>query len=120
MCGRFTQRLSWRELHELLDLIGPALNLRPRYNVAPAQTIAAVRSGPDGRTLAMLRWGLIPAWAKEPNIGYKLINARSETAHQKPSFRAAFRARRCLIPADASTCGRGQARARPSSPGYSG
>ena len=100
MCGRFTQRLSWRELHELLDLIGPALNLRPRYNVAPAQTIAAVRSGQDGRTLAMLRWGLIPAWAKEPNIGYKLINARSETAHEKPSFRAAFRARRCLIPAD--------------------
>ena len=49
---------------------------------------------------SMLRWGLIPAWAKEPNIGYKLINARSETAHEKPSFRAAFRARRCLIPAD--------------------
>ena len=48
----------------------------------------------------MLRWGLIPAWAKEPNIGYKLINARAETAHEKPSFRAAFRARRCLIPAD--------------------
>ena len=100
MCGRFTQRLSWRELHELLDLIGPALNLRPRYNVAPAQTIAAVRSGPDGRTLSMLRWGLIPAWAKEPNIGYKLINARSETAHEKPSFRAAWKACRCLIPAD--------------------
>ena len=100
MCGRFTQRLSWRELHELMSLIGPAQNLRPRYNVAPSQTIAVVRSGPDGRYLSMLRWGLIPAWAKEPNIGYKLINARSETAHEKPSFRAAFRARRCLIPAD--------------------
>ncbi len=100
MCGRFTQRLSWRELHELLGLIGPAQNLRPRYNVAPAQTIAAVRAGAGGRTLSMLRWGLIPAWAKEPNIGYRLINARAETAHEKPSFRAAFRARRCLIPAD--------------------
>ena len=100
MCRRFTQRLSWRELHELLGLIGPAQNVRPRYNVAPGQTIAAVRSGKDGRRLSMLRWGLIPAWAKEPNIGYKLINARAETAHEKPSFRAAFRARRCLIPAD--------------------
>ena len=100
MCGRFTQRLSWRELHELMSLIGPAQNLRPRYNVAPAQSIAAVRAGAEGRTLSMLRWGLIPAWAKEPNIGYRLINARAETAHEKPSFRAAFRARRCLIPAD--------------------
>ena len=100
MCGRFTQRLSWRELHELLGLIGPAQNLRPRYNVAPAQTIAAVRASREGRTLSMFRWGLIPAWAREPNIGYRLINARAETAHEKPSFRAAFRARRCLIPAD--------------------
>ena len=100
MCGRFTQRLSWRELHELLGLIGPAQNLRPRYNVAPGQSIAAVRVSESGRRLSMLRWGLVPAWAKEPNIGYKMINARSETAHQKPSFRAAFKARRCLIPAD--------------------
>ena len=100
MCGRFTQRLSWRELHELLGLIGPAQNLRPRYNVAPGQSIAAVRVSDGGRRLSMLRWGLIPAWAKEPNIGYKMINARSETAHEKPSFRAAWKARRCLIPAD--------------------
>ncbi len=100
MCGRFTQRLPWRELQEFLDLIGTPQNLRPRYNVAPGQTIATVRLGDGGRRLSMLRWGLIPAWAKEPNIGYKLINARSETAHQKPSFRAAFKARRCLIPAD--------------------
>ena len=100
MCGRFTQRLSWRELHELLGLIGPAQNVRPRYNVAPGQTIAAVRLSDGGRSLSMLRWGLIPVWAKEPTIGYKLINARAETVHEKPSFRAAFRARRCLIPAD--------------------
>ena len=100
MCGRFTQRLSWRELHELMGLIGPAQNLRPRYNVAPGQRIAAVRLAEDGRRLSMLRWGLIPAWAKEPNIGYRMINARAETAHQKSAFRAAFRARRCLIPAD--------------------
>ena len=100
MCGRFTQRLSWRALHELLDPIGPPANLRPRYNAAPGQRIAAVRLAHDGRRLSMLRWGLIPAWAKEPNIGYRMINARAETAHEKPSFRAAFRARRCLIPAD--------------------
>ena len=100
MCGRFTQRLSWRELHERLGLIGTPQNLRPRYNVAPGQSIATVRLADGGRRLSMLRWGLIPAWAKEPNIGYKLINARSETAHQKPSFRASFKARRCLIPAD--------------------
>ena len=72
----------------------------PRYNVAPSQDVAVARAAPDGRTLTMLRWGLIPAWAKDPAIGHKLINARSETAAEKPSFRSAFRHRRCLIPAD--------------------
>ena len=100
MCGRFTNRFSWKELHERLDLVGTPLNLRPRYNVAPSQDVAVARAAPDGRTLAMLRWGLIPSWAKDPAIGHKLINARSETAAEKPSFRSAFRHRRCLIPAD--------------------
>ena len=100
MCGRFTQRMTWRELHELMNLIGTPLHLRPRYNVAPSQDVAVVRAADDGRTLAMLRWGLIPSWAREPNIGYKLINARAETAADKPSFRSAYRHRRCLIPAD--------------------
>ena len=100
MCGRFTNRFSWKELHERLDLVGTPLNLRPRYNVAPSQDVAVARAAPDGRTLAMLRWGLIPSWAKDPTIGHKLINARSETAAEKPSFRSAFRHRRCLIPAD--------------------
>ena len=83
-----------------MDLIGTPLNLRPRYNVAPSQDVAVVRADDGGRTLGMLRWGLIPAWAKDHAIGYKLINARSETAAEKPSFRSAFRTRRCLIPAD--------------------
>lgn len=100
MCGRFTQLRSWAELHELLDLIGAPLNLRPRYNVAPSQDVAVARATGEGRTLAMLRWGLIPGWARDPTIGHKLINARSETAAEKPSFRSAFRHRRCLIPAD--------------------
>ena len=100
MCGRFTQRLSWAELHELMDLIGPPRNLRPRYNVAPSQDVAVVRAVDGGRSVSMLRWGLIPAWAKDPAIGYRLINARSETVAEKPSFRSAYRRRRCLIPAD--------------------
>ena len=100
MCGRFTQRLSWAELHELMDLIGAPLNLQPRYNAAPSQNVAAVRDTAHGRRLSMLRWGLIPSWARDPAIGHKLINARAETAAEKPSFRAALRHRRCLIPAD--------------------
>ena len=100
MCGRFTQRLSWAELHELMDLIGPPRNLRPRYNVAPSQDVAVVRAVDGGCSVSMLRWGLIPAWAKDPAIGYRLINARSETVAEKPSFRSAYRRRRCLIPAD--------------------
>ena len=91
---------SWEQVREFLDLLGPAQNLRPRYNVAPSQNVAAVRAGEDGRRLLMLRWGLIPAWAKEPSIGYKLINARAETAASKPSFRAAFASGRCVIPVD--------------------
>ena len=100
MCGRFTQRYTWQEVHNYFGLIGPSRNLRPRYNIAPSQDVAAVRSDETGRRLSMLRWGLIPGWAKEPNIGYKLINARAETASAKPAFRAAYRDRRCLIPAD--------------------
>ena len=99
MCGRFTQQYTWQELHEFLRLIGPALNLRPRYNVAPSQNVAVVRSGGAGHRLSMCRWGLIPAGATDPNIGHKLINARAEAVSVKPSFRAAYRDRRCLVPA---------------------
>lgn len=83
-----------------MDLVGAPRNLRPRYNVAPGQDIAVVRAADGGRSLAMLRWGLIPAWAKDPAIANRLINARSETVAEKPSFRIAYRRRRCLIPAD--------------------
>ena len=100
MCGRFTQRCTWPEVQAFLDLIGPPVNLGPRYNVAPGQDVAAVRSDGDGRRLSMLRWGLIPGWARDANIGYKLINARAETVGTKPAFRDAYRNRRCLIPAD--------------------
>ena len=83
-----------------MNLIGAPRNLRPRYNIAPSQEVAVVRDGDGGRSLSMLRWGLIPGWAKDPAIAYKLINARSETVSEKPSFRSAYRRRRCLIPAD--------------------
>jgi len=83
--------------------LGPppaALNLRPRYNLAPSQPAAVVRAEDGERRLAMLRWGLIPAWADDPRIGHRLINARAESVAEKPAFRAAFRRRRCLVPAD--------------------
>jgi putative SOS response-associated peptidase YedK len=76
-------------------------NLEPRANIAPTQDVAAVRLGEDGaRHFVTLRWGLIPSWAKDATIASKMINARGETVAEKPAFRSAFRARRCLIPAD--------------------
>jgi len=76
--------------------------LVPRFNVAPTQTVAVVRRPPDdpARRLALVRWGLIPSWAKDPKIASQTINARAETAAEKPAFRAAFKRRRCLVVAD--------------------
>jgi len=77
-------------------------DLFPRFNIAPGQPVAVVRQQPraEGRELALLRWGLVPAWADDPSVGHLLANARSETAATKPSFRRAFRSRRCLVVAD--------------------
>ena len=83
---------------DLQDASG--VNLRPNYNTAPGQDIVVVLMQPYGRDLQLMRWGLIPSWAKDPAVGFRMINARSETAAEKPSFRSAFRRRRCLIPAD--------------------
>ena len=99
MCGRFCQASSGEEIAAVFGVeVG---DLPPRYNVAPSQSVAAIFQLPDTSEpqLQMLRWGLIPSWAKDPKIGYKLINARAETVSEKPSFRSAFRQRRCLIPA---------------------
>lgn len=74
--------------------------LEARYNIAPGQPVAVIRAEGSRRVCALHSWGLIPAWAKDPSIGNRLINARAETIAEKPAFRGAFRARRCLIPAD--------------------
>lgn len=76
-------------------------DLVPRYNIAPTQQVSVVRLRADAsRELSLLRWGLVPSWAQDPSIGQRMINARAETIASKPSYRAAFRRRRCLVPAD--------------------
>lgn len=100
MCGRFSQGHSWSDVHAFLSLLGPAQNLAARYNVAPTQEVGVVRAADGGRRLAMLRWGLLPPWAKDAAIAARLINARAETVGEKPSYRSAFKHRRCLVPAD--------------------
>jgi len=101
MCGRFTLSTSTQTLVRLFELTDVP-EIEVRYNIAPTQEIPAVRvsRGKAARELVRLQWGLVPAWAKDPAMGSKLINARSETVIEKPSFRAAFKSRRCLIPAD--------------------
>jgi putative SOS response-associated peptidase YedK len=100
MCGRFALFSDIALLEKIFGMSG-GYQLQPRWNIAPTQTLLAVRAGSSGaREPAGLRWGLLPPWAKDPAVGSRMLNARCETAHEKPAYRAAFRARRCLIPAD--------------------
>ncbi len=101
MCGRFALTTNAAELARLFGATRVA-EAAPRYNIPPAQPVLAVRqpAGGQGRELVTLRWGLIPAWATDPAVGNRLANARAESAADKPSFRDAFRRRRCLVPAD--------------------
>lgn len=100
MCGRYAFFSPAEAVKRVFALEGlPALE--PRYNVAPTQDVPAVRMGEEGaRRFAMLHWGLVPKWAKERAIGNRMINARSETLAEKPSFRDALKKRRCLVLAD--------------------
>jgi putative SOS response-associated peptidase YedK len=102
MCGRFKLSTPAAELRAALGFVEQP-NLAPRYNIAPTQEVPVLRQRrePKGeRTLQSLRWGLIPSWAKDGKISASLINARAETLDEKPAFAAAFRKRRCLVPAD--------------------
>lgn len=101
MCGRFSLTMPADAMGRLFGVDTPA-QLGPRFNIAPSQDVFAVRrrEAADGRELAALRWGFVPAWAREPETMRQPINARGETVAGKPMFRDAFRNRRCLIPAD--------------------
>lgn len=99
MCGRFTLTAETNIIQENFPWVNVPENLQPRFNIAPTQPVAVVPN--DGKNrLDYFVWGLIPSWAKDPNIGSRMINARAETLAEKPSFRTAFRRRRCLILAD--------------------
>lgn len=100
MCGRFAFYSPAEAAAALFGAEGEVA-IDARYNIAPTQLVAAVREGEGGkRELALLRWGLVPFWAKDPAIGNRMINARAETVAEKPAYRAAYRHRRCLVLAD--------------------
>ena len=102
MCGRY--RLSRRKqfVDEYFDTVSDGCEWTPRYNIAPTQPVLVVRQNPKEpiRELSLMRWGLIPSWAKDSSVAAKMINARSETAGTRPAFRDPLKSRRCLIPAD--------------------
>ena len=101
MCGRVVQKTPLAEIRVLFEMVNPVPNAAATYNGAPTQNLAVVRLDAEGsRSLDLLRWGLIPSWAKDKAIRPRLINAMAETVATKPSFRDAFRRRRCLVPVD--------------------
>ena len=102
MCGRFVQRTPLGEIRVLFETTNPVPNMAPHYNAAPTQDLAVVRHNPQTgeRALDLLRWGLVPLWAKDLAFGPKCINARGETIATNRIFAEAFARRRCLIPAD--------------------
>lgn len=103
MCGRFTLSQTGEALAEAFELTDVP-TVSPRYNIAPTQPVGIIRSSTSGdsleREFTYLTWGLVPSWSKDPKIGARMINARAETLAEKPSFRSAFKRRRCLVVAD--------------------
>jgi putative SOS response-associated peptidase YedK len=99
MCGRYTFTFDAKTLAEAFDLVPPGFTIVKGYNIAPGQHIVIVRPERDRLVADVAYWGLIPAWVRDPNTSPKPINARAETLAEKPTFRAAFRRKRCLIPA---------------------
>lgn len=98
MCGRYTLSQSGDAIAAAFGI--SAIPMPPRFNIAPTQTVPAILQTERDCELQLLHWGLIPSWAKDPSIGNKIINARAETIAEKPSFRTAFKRRRCLIISD--------------------
>src|SRR5881227_2284054 len=103
MCGRVVQRMPLSEIKVLFETVNPVPNAAPTYNGAPTDTLPVVRLDHDGRwSLDLLRWGLVPWWAKDIKIGARCINAMAETVATRPAFRDAFaRRQRCIVPVDA-------------------
>lgn len=99
MCGRFSQSGKFEQIRNQCGVVEAPADIKPRYNIAPAQP-AQVIYNEERPQLKLMRWGLIPSWAKDPSIGNKLINARAESLWEKPAFRNAVKKRRCIIPAD--------------------
>ena len=99
MCGRYTHTNEIRDVRIQLNL-DEIFTLRPRYNIAPGQEAPVIVNTDGVRKLAMMRWGLVPSWAKDPSIGNRMINARAETLTEKPSFKRLVGKRRCLVLAD--------------------
>ncbi|MGE8203424.1 SOS response-associated peptidase [Heyndrickxia sp. NPDC080065] len=101
MCGRYNLYSSVELLLEQFELTnGDFIEFSPRFNIAPSQEVLSVVQGETGNRGGFLRWGLVPSWANDPKIGYKMINARAETINEKPSFKRLLARRRCLIVAD--------------------
>jgi len=98
MCGRYTLYKT-SEIAERFATRPPAFKLHDSYNVAPGQMLPVVIQSELGRTVEVMKWGLVPFWAKDPKIGYKMINARAEGIFDKPSWRGPIKYRRCLVPA---------------------
>ena len=100
MCGRYTLKTDLRALQLRFKFSASGISHTPQYNIAPTQEVLTVVNEDGGRRGMLLRWGLIPSWAKGPSIGHRMINARAETTAEKPSFRRSLLRRRCLILAD--------------------
>ncbi|GIM45232.1 putative SOS response-associated peptidase YoqW [Collibacillus ludicampi] len=100
MCGRYSFSPEIQQIIQRFKIDEITFEYTPRYNLAPGQMIPAIIANEGRNRLGLLKWGLIPYWAKDEKIGYKTINAKAETVHEKPAFRHAFRKKRCIIPAD--------------------
>ncbi|KGX92992.1 hypothetical protein N781_14060 [Pontibacillus halophilus JSM 076056 = DSM 19796] len=100
MCGRFTFTIQPEDVLTHFHIEQELEGGSPRYNIAPGQQVLSVVHDGENNRAGYLKWGLVPVWAKDPSIGYKMINARSETAHEKPSFKRLMERKRCIIVAD--------------------